>query len=836
MANLGDLRKIVYKTIEDEFTTTETDIKQVKLLSFNDNDFAARVYLLMVINQSTTPHTYRLTLEINGEGNYSLRNISVSSEAPDPEFEFSIEGEALYLKIVSSALVFKSITSRTEILYGSVTDLTIAENNDTGLSWTALPPIEGGNVIIAESLVTDKLTIESSGTGSSILVAPVTDMNSTITFPDYNGTLATIAGTENLTGKTVNGLNISTTTGTLTIANGKTLTGSNTLTFTGTDGSSAAFGTGGTVAYTENKLNVFADTTASQLRAKIKDGANEDTTGTEKLVFSNSPVLTTPTLGAASATSINKVTITDPATSSILTIADGKTLTVNKTITLDGADSTTLTFGGNFTTSGAHATTFTTSGTTSLTLPISGTLLSKDGSNDVTGIRDLTITGVIKGPSTFTIDPSAHGDNTGTVVIKGDLQIDGTTTTVNSTILNVADKDIVLASGASNSAAADGAGILIGSQSTPYASFIFNDTQSSFISSLDLDLDSGRSFKIDDSVVLSATALGTEITSSSLTSVGTLTSLAVASSATTTNAGSITANSLTSGDGLLIQSTSIERSGSLLNILSTGGNPSSHSPKGATISVTNSHPGSNTALTLTASSSANNNALILTASGGINNTAINVTASGGSTSNTAINVTAGNTLLQNTTVTGSLTVSENISLTGASSVSTSTGVLTLSTAAGNGNIVLAPHGTGRILLTSGNTGTGANSAVSITDNRNMYISGNLYFPSDERLKDKHEIVSSSILDSVLATDIWKFAYKAKPDQIEIGVMAQELERNFPELAEQLVSTDSTEQFEDQKSLKESKLVYVLWAALQEEIKKRQELEEKINKIIEKLGE
>jgi hypothetical protein len=119
---------------------------------------------------------------------------------------------------------------------------------------------------------------------------------------------------------------------------------------------------------------------------------------------------------------------------------------------------------------------------------------------------------------------------------------------------------------------------------------------------------------------------------------------------------------------------------------------------------------------------------------------------------------------------------------------------------------------------------------------NQFITGNLYFPSDERLKDKHEIVSSSVLDSVLATDIWKFSYKAKPDQVEIGLMAQELERNFPELADQLVTSSETEEFKDQKSLKESKLIYVLWAALQEETNKRKELEEKINKIIEKLGE
>ncbi len=49
-------------------------------------------------------------------------------------------------------------------------------------------------------------------------------------------------------------------------------------------------------------------------------------TGTE-LALSNSPVLVTPTLGVAAATSVNRVALTAPATSATLTIADGKTLT-----------------------------------------------------------------------------------------------------------------------------------------------------------------------------------------------------------------------------------------------------------------------------------------------------------------------------------------------------------------------------------------------------------------------------------------------------------------------------------------------------------------------------
>ena len=72
-----------------------------------------------------------------------------------------------------------------------------------------------------------------------------------------------------------------------------------------------------------------------------------------------------------------------------------------------------------------------------------------------------TLTGYLAGPATFTIDPAGVGDNTGTVVIAGNLQVDGTTTTINSTTLTVDDLNITLADGAANAAAASGAGITV---------------------------------------------------------------------------------------------------------------------------------------------------------------------------------------------------------------------------------------------------------------------------------------------------------------------------------------------------------------------------------------
>jgi hypothetical protein len=84
-------------------------------------------------------------------------------------------------------------------------------------------------------------------------------------------------------------------------------------------------------------------------------------------------------------------------------------------------------------------------------------LLSSSGSDS-----NLTLTGELRGPATLVIDPAAVGDNTGTVQIKGNLQVDGSTTTINSTTLSIDDKNIVIADGVSTLANLDTAGIDFG--------------------------------------------------------------------------------------------------------------------------------------------------------------------------------------------------------------------------------------------------------------------------------------------------------------------------------------------------------------------------------------
>jgi hypothetical protein len=70
----------------------------------------------------------------------------------------------------------------------------------------------------------------------------------------------------------------------------------------------------------------------------------QNVTGSGGIALATSPSFTTPTLGAATATSVNKVAITAPATSATLTLADGKTVTLNNSLTFSGTDSTTMTF------------------------------------------------------------------------------------------------------------------------------------------------------------------------------------------------------------------------------------------------------------------------------------------------------------------------------------------------------------------------------------------------------------------------------------------------------------------------------------------------------------
>ena len=113
------------------------------------------------------------------------------------------------------------------------------------------------------------------------------------------------------------------------------------------------------------------------------------------------------------------------------------------------------------------------------------------------------------------------------LTVAGDLTVSGTTTSVNSTTLTIDDKNIELAhspSGSSgNDSAVNGGGItLVSSDSNKTFNWI--DSTDSWTSSEHLDLASGKVLKINGTSILTATALGASVVSSSLTSLGTIAS------------------------------------------------------------------------------------------------------------------------------------------------------------------------------------------------------------------------------------------------------------------------------------------------------------------------
>ena len=107
------------------------------------------------------------------------------------------------------------------------------------------------------------------------------------------------------------------------------------------------------------------------------------------------------------------------------------------------------------------------------------------------------------------------------LTVSGNLTVNGTTTTINSTTVAIDDKNFQVATGAADDAAADGAGLTVDSGDGD-KTFNFEATGDNWGASENLNLASGKVYKINNSSILSATTLGSSVVSSSLTSLGTI--------------------------------------------------------------------------------------------------------------------------------------------------------------------------------------------------------------------------------------------------------------------------------------------------------------------------
>ena len=101
--------------------------------------------------------------------------------------------------------------------------------------------------------------------------------------------------------------------------------------------------------------------------------------------------------------------------------------------------------------------------------------------NDVNNANLLTALANLQSTSGAADENITIGIDSGdTIVITGNLQVSGTTTTVNSTTVNLNDHNIVLDSGNSTSAVIDGAGITLEGGSGDDATFTYNASSNAF--------------------------------------------------------------------------------------------------------------------------------------------------------------------------------------------------------------------------------------------------------------------------------------------------------------------------------------------------------------------
>jgi len=156
-------------------------------------------------------------------------------------------------------------------------------------------------------------------------------------------------------------------------------------------------------------------------------------------------------------------------------------------------------------------------------ISITASQVSDRATNLVTGLTGTAnqITVSNSGVGAVTVSLPADVTISNTLTITGDLVVNGNTTTLNTATLTVEDKNIVLANVATpTDTTADGAGFTIKGATDKTLNWV--DATDAWTSSENFNLLTGKIFEINGTSVLSSTTLGSGVTGSSLTSLGTI--------------------------------------------------------------------------------------------------------------------------------------------------------------------------------------------------------------------------------------------------------------------------------------------------------------------------
>jgi len=359
--------------------------------------------------------TNQLQWGAGGGSNVSI-NVSTNMNGTNAQIDISPTGTGhVHIKPTGAGSIEVAPSA-----LGTINNMSIGQTTAAAGSFTNLGV--SGTISLAGSTGTAGYVLTSNGAS-----APTWQVNSNgVTITDDTTTNATryitfselTAGTETTLDVSSTKLQFNPSTGALTATS---LTPTNAL--------GTAYGGTGLTSLGSGVATWLGTPSSANLAAAVTDE-----TGSGSLVFATSPSLTTPNIGAATATSVNGLTIT--SSTGTLTVTNGKTLSASNTLTLAGTDSTTMTFPASSTTVAGLgiAQTFTASQRGTVTT-------DNDGSFDMnvtnnfkctpSGSFTLTFTNITAGQSGFIL--LVNGSNYTVSAAATTKVVSGTLTTISAT-------------------------------------------------------------------------------------------------------------------------------------------------------------------------------------------------------------------------------------------------------------------------------------------------------------------------------------------------------------------------------------------------------------------